>query len=102
MCSVVKNLLNTFNDNVINLLDRDHLKSNCSVLLLADCTNNPQFAVFLKQLTNGAYALRVHYHDTFIEYIPNGNGIQQILLNGQDTVLLSDIQKMDSLKKDFR
>lgn len=89
MCSAIKNQFNTFNDNILNF--RDYLKDSCSLLLVAECSENPQYAVILNLLPNGLYAFKVYYKEHFAEYNPtNEAGLHTIIWNGNQTMKLEN------------
>lgn len=72
MCSMVSSTVNTFDDIIVNLENK--IKSNCSVLLVADCTISSRFAVFVESIESDdnlqSFELEVHVDDHVIWYSP--------------------------------
>lgn len=88
MCSVVSSTVNTFDDKSINLENK--IKSNCSVLLVADCTIRSRFAVFIKPVKRDccseSFVLEVHIDDNVIWYSPQNDGQDFIRLENSTEV----------------
>lgn len=65
--------VNTFDDKVINL--EKSIQSNCSVLLVADCSTASRFGIFAAPLkTNDnveSFMLELHIDDHIVKYSPN-------------------------------
>lgn len=88
MCSGIKDQLSTFNDEVVNL--KTHLRENCTLLLFAECTRSPHFAVFMSQLPNQLYAFKVYHHRNYIEYWPDTTAsMYRVTINGIQMALQS-------------
>lgn len=85
MCSIVSGVVNTFDDISINLID--HSKGNLSVLLLADCSIRPRFALFVnpKQTIDGKeiFTIELHVDDDVVTYAPRADQSDWISVNGQ-------------------
>lgn len=88
MCSIIAGTVNTFDVNSINLTD--YTKSNCSVLLAADCSVNSRFALFITpfQTANGkeAFNLTFHIDSDIISYTPRIDNKDFFRLNDEPEI----------------
>lgn len=83
MCSVVGARLNSFNDHDIDLTD-ETLPAEAYVLLLSKCSTESHFAILVRRLANGRYAIRAQYRDTEVEYSPqNDKSAEFVYVNGR-------------------
>lgn len=89
MCSIISSTVNTFDDKAINL-DKS-LQSNCSILLVADCSAAAQFAIFATPQKNHgditSFMLELHIDDHIVKYAPSSDG--------HDFIHLEDSTKID-------
>lgn len=84
MCSVVSATVSTFDDKPILLTD--YTKPNCSVLLVADCSIDSRFALFVTPTATNAFALELHIDDNVISYEPQQNGKDSIRLQNSTVI----------------
>lgn len=88
MCSLVSSTVNTFDDKPISL--ENQTQSNCSVLLVADCTRTSRFAVFATPSNQGSnsesFALEIHIDDEVIWYTPQKSGKDFIRLQNSTEI----------------
>lgn len=93
MCSVISTVVSTFDDKTINLEDK--IKSNCSVLLVADCSTASRFAVFVKPLKRECYsdsfALEIHIDDHVIKYTPRIDGKDYVQLKNSTEIEVTSL-----------
>lgn len=89
MCSLISSTVNTFDDKVINL--DTTIQSNCSVLLVADCSAASRFAIFaapLKIIDDiQSYMLELHIDDHIVKYSPT--------IKGRDIIRLEDSTEIE-------
>lgn len=85
MCSLISGTVNTFDDISVNL--HEHSKGNLSVLLLADCSTRPRFALFVqpKQTVDEKeiFSIELHVDDEVVTYVPRTDQTDWISVNGQ-------------------
>lgn len=85
MCSIISGTVNTFDDISVNLTD--YSNGNLSVLLLADCSTRPRFALFVnpKQTADGKdiFTIELHVDDDVVTYAPRADHTDWISVNGQ-------------------
>lgn len=83
MCSLISSTVNTFDDKLVQL--ENSTESNCSLLLLADCSIKSRFALFVRPMkseTNQtSFELELHVDDHVIRYAPRSDGTDFIRLN---------------------
>lgn len=84
MCSVVSTTVSTFDDKPISLTN--YTKPNCSVLLVADCSIDSRFALFVTPMAANAFALELHIDDHVIKYEPQVNGTDTIRLQNSTVI----------------
>lgn len=88
MCSIISGTVNTFDDIAIDLYE--YSKGNVSVLLLADCSTRPRFALFVnpKQTADGKqiFTIELHVDDDVVTYAPRTDFTDWISVNGQNEV----------------
>lgn len=88
MCSIISSSVDTFDDKVIDL--EKSIQSNCSVLLVADCSSASRFAIFATpRKVDGnieSFALEMHIDDHIVKYSPNNNGHDVIHLEDSTDV----------------
>lgn len=88
MCSIISSSVNTFDDKAINL--EKSIQSNCSVLLVADCSSAARFAIFAAPLKiDGdveSFTLEIHIDDHIVRYSPSNNGRDIIHLGDSNDV----------------
>lgn len=84
MCSVVSTTVSTFDDKPISLTD--YIKPNCSVLLVADCSIDSRFALFITPTATNAFSLELHIDDHVINYEPQLNGKDAIRLQNSTVI----------------
>lgn len=89
MCSGIKDQLSSFNDEVVNL--KSHLRENCTLLLFAECTHSPHFAVFMTRLAaTQLYGFKVYHGRNYIEYWPDSTAsMHRVTINGVQMALQS-------------
>lgn len=73
---MISSTVNTFDDEMIDL--EKSIQANCSVLLVADCSNASRFAIFATpHKIDGnveSFTLELHVDDHIVKYSPNNNG----------------------------
>lgn len=84
MCSIISPILSTFDDKPISL--ENYTKSNCSVLLVADCSSAARFALFVKPSNGNGYSLQLYIGDNVVSYAPRANGLDMIQLKNSTEV----------------
>lgn len=93
MCSVISSAVDTFDDKVIDL--SRSIQSNCSVLLVADCSNTSRFAIFAEpHKVDGdieSFALEMHIDDHIVRYSPNSNGRDFIQLEDSTEIEVNSL-----------
>lgn len=98
MCSVMSSTINTFDHKSLNM--ENQIKSNCSVLLVADCTISSRFAVFVKPVDDlKSFVLEVHIDDNVIWYSPQNDGNDFIRL--QNLTEIAVTSKITPLGEEF-
>lgn len=89
-CSLIAGKLNTFDDKTIELTD--YTRVNCSVLLAADCSISPKFALFVTELENSIFKLTLHVNNDTYSYTPRADGKDFLVVNGdQDVEIISEV-----------
>lgn len=85
MCSIISGTVNTFDDVSFDLVE--HSMGNLSVLLLADCSTRPRFALFIspKHTVDGReiFTIELHVDDDVVTYAPRADFTDWISVNGQ-------------------
>lgn len=85
--------MDTFDDKVIDL--EKSIQSNCSVLLVADCSSTSRFAMFATpHKTDGkieSFVLEMHIDDHIVSYVPNNNGRDFIHLEDSTDVEIESL-----------
>lgn len=75
MCSMISSTVDTFDDKVINL--DESIKTNCSVLLVADCSTASRFAIFATphkiDSVIKSFTLELHVDAHTVKYSPSNN-----------------------------
>lgn len=73
---MISSTVNTFDGKVINL--EKSIQSNCSVLLVADCSSASRFAIFAAphkiDVDVESFVLEIHIDDHIVRYTPSNNG----------------------------
>lgn len=95
MCSLVNVNLTTFDDVVLNTTEIS--KDNCWTLLAADCSDQSRLSVFIKSLSDETFAIKVFVGEDVIEYNPQEN-VDQIMVLNSDKYKLN---AMDSKEINF-
>lgn len=84
MCSVVGDRLHSFNDHHIELNSSATLPLDTPILLLSECASSSPFAIMMRRLPNGRYALRVRHKNTDVEYSPQSDRLAAVVhVDGQ-------------------
>lgn len=97
MCSVVKDSLSSFDDKLINI--KEYLKdvrSNCSILLAADCSERPEFGVFLfLQVSSNTtfYSIQVFSNGQYLTFTPLTDDRIQLEYQGECHVVTNNLLK---------
>lgn len=85
---MISSTVDTFDDKVIDL--SKSMQSNCSVLLVADCSSTSRFAIFATpHKIDGefeSFALEMHIDDHIVRYSPSSNGRDFIQLENSTDV----------------
>lgn len=93
MCSLISSTVNTFDDKPVPLEYK--IQSNCSVILLADCTRSSRFAVFTKpfnqELNSESFEIEIHIDDNVIWYKPRNDGKDFIRLENSTEVEVTSV-----------
>lgn len=93
MCSLIASTVNTFDDKSIPL--KNKIQSNCSVLLVADCTRTSRFAVFTKpnnqEFNSEPIEIEIHIDDNVIWYKPRNDGKDFIRLENSTEVEITSV-----------
>lgn len=79
MCSVVGDRLHSFNDHHIELNSTARLPLDTPILLLSECASSSPFAIMMRRLPNGRYALRVRHKHTDVEYSPQSDRLAAVV-----------------------
>lgn len=86
MCSVIGNQLSSFNGEHIDLASITSINSSCPVLMLAECSPQSNFAVFVSKLDSKRYVFKVLSRNNFVEYSPiDDHSSSLITINGHET-----------------
>lgn len=90
MCTLISSSVNTFDDKPIEL--QKILVSNCSVLLVADCSVQSRFALFVRPIKNETnhttnFELELHVDDNVVWYTPH--------ISGNDFIRLQDSTQIE-------
>lgn len=80
MCSLINTNLTTFDDSVLNT---NETPNNCWTLLAADCSDQSRLSLFVKAISNDSFAIKVYIGDDVIEYDPQEN-VEQIMVVNND------------------
>lgn len=85
MCSLVKESLSSFDDKLINIKEYlKDVKSNCSILLTADCSEKPEFGVFLQVSSNTTlYSIQVFSNGQYLTFTPLTDSRIQLEYQGE-------------------
>lgn len=78
MCSLINVNLTTFDDSVLNTTEASN---NCWTLLAADCSDQSRLSLFVKPISNDSFAIKVYVGSDVIEYDPQENVDQIIVIN---------------------
>lgn len=102
MCSIIAGKVKTFEDATLNLTD--YTRDNCSVLLVADCSDKPNFAFFAKPLpsqnTVELFALELFIDEDTIIYTPRADQTDWISINGQpESEIVTEIEPLSGRLK---
>lgn len=97
MCSIIAGKVKTFDDATLNLTD--FARGNCSVLLAADCSAHPNFALFIKPLALQSevesFALELYVDDDTVVYTPRADHSDWISLNGQaESEIVTEVEPL--------
>lgn len=93
MCSLVKDSLSSFDDKLINIKEYlKELRSNCSILLAADCSERPEFGVFLQVSHNTSfYSIQVFSNGQYLTFTPLKDGTIQLEYQGECHVVTNGL-----------
>lgn len=102
MCSIIADTVNTFDDISISLVE--HTMGNSSVLLLADCSMRPRFALFLnpKHTIDGKeiFTIELHVDNDVVTYAPRADHTDWISINGQlEVQIITEILPIENKLK---
>lgn len=102
MCSIIAGKVKTFEDITLNLTD--YTRENCSVLLAADCSTKPNFALFAKSLPAQSdvesFELELFIDDDTVIYTPRADQSDWISLNGQtESEIVTEVVPLDGRLK---
>lgn len=104
MCSIISSTVSTFDDKPVKL--EMNIESNCSVLLVADCSIKSRFALFVKPIkgesNETSFELELHVDDQVIWYTPNSNGKDFIRLNDSTQIEVDTLITPLGNEFDFR
>lgn len=93
MCSLIASTVNTFDNKAIVL--EKIIKPNCSVLLVADCSISPRFAVFVTPVRNSSDTetldLEFHIDDRIVRYSPSANGNDSIRMEDSSEIEITTL-----------